>query len=306
MAMYRDARNMSISAFLATALIAVRSILVLEIVGPETIGIWKSAMVLFFACEFVRLGLPTGIGLRLPVLLGQRNSGEAEQTVRAAGSALIVMGAVVGLLIFGGSFLVDSGQYRLALWFVALIIAFSFPQAVLREIAGAQHLFAVRVKEALLEAVVNFVATLVLASMFGLAGLGTAVVLSTLLPALYLWWRLKMPVTVRFAVPRLLYLIWRGAAVLVHGVRFPRRPVHGGISDRRYTRANRGRLLCPGDAGDGLLGHGRAHGHLESHHALPAAGVRAGGQPDGWWWWRWKGWPCRRCWASGCLCCRSS
>ena len=50
--MFRDIRNMSLSTLAAFLLLALRSVLVLKIVGPTTIGVWKSVLVLFFIAEF--------------------------------------------------------------------------------------------------------------------------------------------------------------------------------------------------------------------------------------------------------------
>lgn len=191
MELFRDARNLTLSVAVATALIALRSLLILEIAGPATIGIWKSVMVLLFLSGFARLGLPHAVAVRVPLLRGQGREAEADRIAGAAGTVLAVSGLLLGLLALGASFVVTDGQYRIALRLAASVVWLAQFQEFLREVAGARHLFGVRSVEVLLDAVTNFVATLLLAYWFGLLGLGTAAILTALLPVCYLWRRLR-------------------------------------------------------------------------------------------------------------------
>ncbi len=198
--MFRDIRNMSLSTLAAFLLLALRSVLVLKIVGPTTIGVWKSVLVLFFIAEFANLGLPHGILLRVPLLLGQRRDREIKLTAEAAGSFLSLIGLALGTAVFLASFLASNADYRLAMRLVAVVMALSQPYHLLRELAVSRHLFSVRIKETLIDAVTNFAATMVLASLFGLAGLGIAAILTVVVPFVYLSWRLEFRVKPRLDV----------------------------------------------------------------------------------------------------------
>ncbi len=204
MELFRDARNVTLSVFVATALIAVRSLLILEIVGPTTIGVWKSVMVLLFLSGFARLGLPHAIAVRVPLLRGQGRTAEADRIAAVAGSILAASGLLLGLLALAASFLVPGGDYRIALRLAASVVWLWQFQEFLRELAGARHLFNVRSAEVLLDAVTNFAATLLLGYWFGLVGLGAAAILTALLPVCYLWRRLgfRLSGRIEFSVVR--------------------------------------------------------------------------------------------------------
>jgi len=210
MNLFRDAKTLSSGAFLSTALVGLRAVLVLEVVGPTTIGVWKSVMVMYFVAEFARLGISRGIGLRLPVLTGQQRSEEAERYAAAAYLFLILVGALLGASIFAASFLAEDPRYRLALRLVAIVIMVAQPQQFLRELCAARKMFVVRAKEMIVGSLVDFVATLTLAYFFGLAGLGIGAILSALIPLLYLWRRLPVRVPLRFDLPRLRSLVRLG------------------------------------------------------------------------------------------------
>jgi O-antigen/teichoic acid export membrane protein len=181
----------------ATALIALRSVLILEIAGPATIGIWKSVMVLLFLSGFARLGLPHGIAVRVPLLRGQGREAEAERIASNAGAALAMSGLVLALGAFSASFLVGDSQYRIALRMAASVVWLAQFQEFLREVAGARHLFGVRSAEVLLDAATNVTATLLLTYWFGLVGLGAAAILTALVPVCYLWRRLRFRLSSR-------------------------------------------------------------------------------------------------------------
>lgn len=189
--LFRDARNVTLSVAVATALIAVRSLLILEIAGPATIGVWKSVMVLLFLSGFARLGLPHGVAVQLPLLRGQGRETEAGRIAAMAGTVLAASGLLLGLAALMASFLVEDGQYRIALRLAASVVWLAQFQEFLREVAGARHLFGVRAAEVLLDAAVNVIATLLLTYWFGLVGLGVAAILTALIPAGYLWRRLR-------------------------------------------------------------------------------------------------------------------
>lgn len=210
MNLFRDAKTLSSGAFFSTALVGLRAVLVLEIVGPTTIGVWKSVMVMYFVAEFARLGVSRGIGLRVPVLAGQDRPEEAERYAAAAYLFLLLVGTLLGVSIFAASFLAGDPQYRLALRLVAVVIMIAQPQQFLRELCAARHMFVVRAKEMIVGSVVDFVATLTLAHFFGLAGLGIGAILSALIPLLYLWKRLPVHIPLRLDLPRIRSLVRLG------------------------------------------------------------------------------------------------
>ncbi|MCW5976525.1 MAG: oligosaccharide flippase family protein [Bryobacteraceae bacterium] len=204
---FRDARNVSFSLVVGMGLLALRSVLVLDIVGPRVIGIWKSVMAVLFASGFLRLGVPQGIGLRMPYLRGQGRGEEAERLARSAGTFVALWGGALGSVVFACSFFATNADYRLALRFIAGVTWLNYVQEFLREVAGARHLFGVRVVETQVDAVTNFIATLALAWWFSLAGLGSAALLTCLLPIGYLGWKLGFRVAAR--------IDFRGIASLV-------------------------------------------------------------------------------------------
>lgn len=210
MRFFRDARNVGASSLVAMILLALRAVLVMQIVGPTVIGIWKSALVLLSATTFLSLGLPYGILFRVPYLMGKGREEEAERTTDAAGSFTWLIGVVLGAIVFGLSLATDDAQYSLALKLAAAVILLKQPYDLLRELAGAKHLFGVQARNTLLDAITNFLTTLVLASAFGLAGLGASAILTVAVPLIYLNWRLKFRLRIRTDTPRLGKLIKAG------------------------------------------------------------------------------------------------
>ncbi len=187
MRLLRDAKYVASSAGAAAVLSALRSFLILGIVGPTVIGVWKSAMVLYTVGELGRLGVSRGMAALVPVLRGQRNVRESAKLTVAAGSSALLFGAVIGAAIFAASFLVASEDYRIALRFVGVIVFCAQPHQFLRDLAAARRLFPLRAKENLLSTAVDFVALIVLGSLFGLPGLGVAVLIGIAVPVVYLW-----------------------------------------------------------------------------------------------------------------------
>lgn len=210
MSILHDARNLTASATVAMLLIALRAVLVLKMVGPTTIGIWKSVMMLYFVSEFIRLGVPHGVALKIPLLIGRHQRGEADERAAAAGTAVLLLGLLAGLVVCCSSFFVEDAQYRLALRFVSVVVCLSLPHVFLRELAGARHNFRAQAGETLIDSSTNFVFTLVLASWFGLAGLGAAAILSVLIPVCFLSWRLRFGFPLKFDPRRVKGLISAG------------------------------------------------------------------------------------------------
>ena len=200
MRLFRDAKYVTSSACAAVVLSALRSFLILRIVGPTVIGVWKSAMILYTVGEFGRLGVSRGMSVQLPFLRGQRNTRESGKLTAAAGSFALLSGAVIGAAIFAATFLVTSEDYRIALRLMAVIVLCAQPHQFLRDLTAARRLFPLRAKEHLLSSAVDFVGFIVLGSLFGLTGLGVAALIGIVVPVAYLWrgQRLRF----RFRLPR--------------------------------------------------------------------------------------------------------
>ncbi len=182
-----DARRISSSASVAVVLAALRSLLVLRFLGPSAAGVWKAVMILYPVGGFARMGVSTGMSLRVPVLNGQGDDEEADRCAQAAGFFLLVLGLALGAGIFVYSFFVRDPQFRLALRFMALLVFVSQPHQYLRELASARRLFHLRSREILIAAAADFASGIALAWCFGLAGIGAATVLGAFIPAAYLW-----------------------------------------------------------------------------------------------------------------------
>jgi O-antigen/teichoic acid export membrane protein len=187
MRMLRDARTMGLSAFFSLALAALRSILVLRLLGPEPSGVWKTVMVLYMTGEFLRLGVSKGMGVRVAVLAGQEREEEIARDVRAAGAYMWATGAVFALVLLGASFFAANADYAVALRFMAVIMLLAQPHQWLRELAAARQRFGLRGQELLLSGVVDFLCGIALSCLFGLPGIAMATVATIALPLGFLW-----------------------------------------------------------------------------------------------------------------------
>ncbi|MCX6623629.1 MAG: oligosaccharide flippase family protein [Acidobacteria bacterium] len=184
---FRDAKYVTSSAIVAVALTAIRSLLVLRIVGPAVIGAWKAAMLLYTTGEFLRLGVSRGIALQVPVLDGQGEQKQSDRLAAAAGSFVLLVGVVAGIGFFLASFFITDRELRLAFQLVSVVMMLGQPHQFLRDLVSARHSFQLRAKELLLAASIDFGAGLTLAWLFGLPGIGIATMLAVGVPAVYLW-----------------------------------------------------------------------------------------------------------------------
>lgn len=187
MHMLRDARLMSASAAVSVVMAVLRSILVLRILGPTTMGMWKTVMVIYMTGEFLRLGISKGLSLRLPQFAGQGKEEEIDQDIRSAGAYIALAGLAFALILAGASCFATNGQYALALRFMAAVMLLAQPHQYLRELAAARQRFDLRGRELMLAGVVDLVAAVVLSYAFGLAGIGLATVIGIATPVIYLW-----------------------------------------------------------------------------------------------------------------------
>lgn len=210
MKLFRDAKYVTSSAIGAVALTAIRSLLVLRIVGPAVIGAWKAAMLLYTTGEFLRLGVSRGLSLQVPVLDGKGQQDEADRLATAAGSFVLFTGLAAGAGFFLVSFFIHDRELRLAFQLVSVVVMLGQPHQFLRDLVSARHSFQIRAKELMLAAAIDFSAGLFLAWQFGLAGIGVATILAVGVPAVYLWRKQGFRFRLEIDRPRLKRLIGVG------------------------------------------------------------------------------------------------
>jgi O-antigen/teichoic acid export membrane protein len=183
---FRDIKKMTSSFFVNLTCGSIRSVIVMQILGPTLMGAWKSALLLDSIGDWARLGVSRGASLQVPILDAQNNKQEADRTASAAGTFNLLLAMVLFVGIFCASFFVRNADVRLAMRLIAIVTAVCQPYYALRDLASARHLFDVRSRETLLRAVVDLGAAIALTKLFRLAGFGIASVLPTLAGALYL------------------------------------------------------------------------------------------------------------------------
>ncbi|MBY0505761.1 MAG: hypothetical protein K2X03_17735 [Bryobacteraceae bacterium] len=187
MRMLRDARLMSGSAAVSVVLAVLRSVLVLRILGPTTMGIWKTVMVIYMTGDFLRLGISKGMSMRLPAFAGQGREDEIERDLRSAGAYILMAGLAFAAILLGASFFAANASYALALRLMAAVMLLAQPHQYLRELAGARQRFALRGRELMLAGAVDLLGAVVLSYCFGLAGIGVATIVGIAFPVWYLW-----------------------------------------------------------------------------------------------------------------------
>jgi O-antigen/teichoic acid export membrane protein len=210
MKVFRDARYVTSSAIVAVVLTALRSLLVLRLVGPAVIGAWKAAMLLYTSSEFLRFGVSRGISLEVPQMDGREEQREADRLAAAVGGFVLGVGVLAAVGAFLWSFFIEDRELRLAFRLVAVVLALGQPHQFLRDLASARHSFQIRAKEVLLAASIDFSAGLALAWMFGLTGIGIATMLAVGIPAVYLWRRQGYRFEFQLDLPRLRRLAHTG------------------------------------------------------------------------------------------------
>jgi O-antigen/teichoic acid export membrane protein len=203
MKLFRDARSVTSSLAVSLLLAAVRSILLLRILGPALMGAWKSAFLLDTFGEFARMSFSRAMGMRVPVLDGRKDDAEARRLISTTGAFSLYLGVVLGLAIFCVSFLAQNSDLRTALRIVAAVTAVGQPYFFLRELAAAHHLFHLVTRETLIRSVIDFTAGLLLCALFGLRGLGISAVLAIVVVFIYLRHQQKVRFNLALDTPRL-------------------------------------------------------------------------------------------------------
>jgi O-antigen/teichoic acid export membrane protein len=123
---------------------------------------------------------------------------------------MLLMGAVFAVVLLGASFFATNEKYALALRFMAAIMFLAQPHQWLRELAAARQRFDLRGRELMLTGLVDFTAGLVLSSVFGLAGIAAATVVTIGLPCAYLFWRQRDAWKISWDWPRVRALMRTG------------------------------------------------------------------------------------------------
>lgn len=200
MKVIRDARQLTGSGVVSLAMTSARALLVLRILGPAVLGIWKTVMLLYMAATALRLGVLRAMSLRVPLLDGQGRHAEAKTVAETAGGFMVLLGTVSAVAVAGAALLVQDPRYRLALLFMAAILFIAQPLDFLRQLAPSEHRFSLRAHEMLLTGATDLVVASLLSWWFGLAGIACAVMITVLTPFLYLWYGNGFHYPVRFSL----------------------------------------------------------------------------------------------------------
>lgn len=185
--MLANIRKVASLGVLATGLTTLRAVLVLPLLGPEQLGIWKTVMLLMPAIGLLRLAISTGMVLRVPFYLGAGDNRQAARLTTAAGLAQVGNGLVFALGTACAALWVSDPRRRVALLAMAAVLLLSQLHNYLRDVIIAHRDFDVRSRGLLLAALCDCVFSLALASRFGLAGLGIGTAIGFAVPAWYLW-----------------------------------------------------------------------------------------------------------------------
>ncbi len=210
MKLFRDARSVTSSLAFSLALATVRSVLLLRILGPALMGAWKSAFLLDTVGEFARMSFSRAMGMRVPVLDGRQDEGEAQRLISTTGAFSLYLGVVLGLAVFCISFLPSNPDLRTAFRIMAAVTALGQPYFFLRELAAAHHFFHLVTRETLIRSSIDFTAGLLLCTFFGLRGLGVSAVMAIVAVLLYLRHQQKFRFDLHLDGPRLRGLLQLG------------------------------------------------------------------------------------------------
>lgn len=181
-------RKLATYGLIATALTTLRAVLVLPLLGPEQVGVWKTVMILMPAAGLIRLGISAGMLLRVPYYLGLGNSQQASRLAAAAGTVQAATGVLFACCTTVAALFTRDAQLRVALFAMAAVLL-SQLHNYLRDIVIAHRDLAGRSKGLVLAAACDCACSLLLAAKFGLAGLGAGTVVGFAIPAWYLWRR---------------------------------------------------------------------------------------------------------------------
>lgn len=192
-----DVRKMSIAATLGVLLTAGRSILLLRIVTPETVGVWKSVMVLYVFAEVLRFGVQRGLSARLPILLGEGRGEEAARITKAVTSFAFYSGLLMAAVCLTLALRSHDLQYRLGFVLMAGVLFSAQFHILIREVTVARHRFGNRAWEMVLSSTIDFAAILGLGTWFGLLGIGLGTIACIAIPALFLFFANRQTISFR-------------------------------------------------------------------------------------------------------------
>ncbi|WP_031500581.1 lipopolysaccharide biosynthesis protein [Bryobacter aggregatus] len=201
MTVVSDVRKMSMAAAIGVLLTAARSILLLRFVGPDTIGVWKSVMMLYVFAEILRFGVQRGLSARLPLLLGEGKTDEADRITRSVTSFAFYSGLLMVAVCLLLSLLNRGSQYGMGFLLMAGVLFSAQFHILIREVTVARHRFGNRALETLFSSTIDFAAILGLGSWFGLVGIGIGTIACIAIPALYLFAANRQAISLRPAWP---------------------------------------------------------------------------------------------------------
>jgi O-antigen/teichoic acid export membrane protein len=197
-----DVRKMSFAAAFGVLMVAGRSILLLRIVSPDTIGAWKSVMVLYVFAEILRFGVQRGLAARLPALLGEGKHEEADALTLSVTSFAFYSGLLMALVCALLAAFSQNSDYRLGFLMMAGVLFSAQFHILIREITVAHHRFGRRAVETMLASALDFTLVLGLGAWLGIVGIGIGTLACIAIPAAYLFFANEQRISLKpaFAV----------------------------------------------------------------------------------------------------------
>lgn len=202
-----DVRLMSIAAMAGVFFIAARSILILRLVEPDVVGVWKSVMVLYVFAEVLRFGVQRGLSARLPILLGEGNEAEADRITLGVTSFAFYSSLLMAAVCVGFSVLSNHEDYKLGFLLMAGVLFVAQFHILIREVTVARHRFRFRALDTIINCGIDFFAVLGLGALYGLKGIGLGTFCAITIPAAFLFLANKQPIRLRPA-----WGIWKDLA----------------------------------------------------------------------------------------------
>jgi O-antigen/teichoic acid export membrane protein len=188
----RDISKLAFSGGAALSFTALKAVLILRFLDPHTMGVWKLAMLLMPAIGLLRLSFSSGMGIRVPYLLGQGSEAEAGRMASTAGTLQVGNGLIFAAGSWICSWFVTDPSQSLALKLMAFVLVASQTHNFLRDVVIAYQHYDARAKSLVMAAALDSVLCLALAPKFGILGLGIGTVLGFAIPSVYLWWQIPL------------------------------------------------------------------------------------------------------------------
>jgi O-antigen/teichoic acid export membrane protein len=188
---------MSFAAAFGVLMVAGRSILLLRLVSPDTIGAWKSVMVLYVFAEILRFGVQRGLAARLPRLIGEGNDHEAEQLTLGVTSFAFYSGLLMALVCLALAAVATTADHRTGFLIMAGVLFSAQFHILIREVTVAHHRFGRRAVETMLSSALDFTLVLGLGAWLGILGIGLGTLACIAIPAAYLFFANEQRISFR-------------------------------------------------------------------------------------------------------------